>query len=93
MANRVRTVALTDEQRAVLQRQVRRRGAPAREVERARIVLLAADGVPGVEIAERVGCSEPTVIRWRSRFADHGLAGVGRCAAVGEAADDPAGGA
>jgi transposase len=76
MANRVRTVALTDEQRAVLQRQVRRKGAPAREVERARIVLLAADGVPGVEIAERVGCSEPTVIRWRSRFADHGLAGL-----------------
>jgi hypothetical protein len=45
---------------------VRRKGAPAREVERARIVLLAPDGVPGVEIAERVGCSEPTVIRWRS---------------------------
>jgi transposase len=76
MANRVRTVVLTDEQRAVLQRQVRRKGAPARAVERARIVLLAADGVPGVEIAERVGCSEPTVIRWRSRFADHGLAGL-----------------
>jgi transposase len=39
-------------------------------------VLLAADGVPGVQIAERVGCSEPTVIRWRSRFAEDGLAGL-----------------
>ena len=49
---------------------------PAREVERARIVLLAADGLSGVEIAERVGCSEPTVVRWRSRFAVDGLAGL-----------------
>ncbi len=29
-----------------------------------------------MEIAERVGCSEPTVIRWRSRFAEHGMAGL-----------------
>ena len=30
----------------------------------------------GVEIAERVGCSEPTVVRGRSRLAEHGLAGL-----------------
>ena len=77
VANRVRTLRLSDEQRAVLLRQVRSKGSPARVVERARIVLLAADGVPGVEIAERVGCSEPTVIRWRSRFAERGLGGLG----------------
>jgi transposase len=76
VANRVRTLALTDEQRVVLQRQVRSKGSPARAVERARIVLLAADGVSGVEIAARVGCSEPTVIRWRSRFAERGLSGL-----------------
>jgi transposase len=76
VANRVRTLALSDEQRVALQRRVRLRGSPARVVERARIVLLAAEGVPGVEIAERVGCSEPTVIRWRSRFAERGLAGL-----------------
>jgi transposase len=29
-----------------------------------------------VEIATRVGCSEPTVIRWRSRFAERGVAGL-----------------
>jgi transposase len=76
VANRVRTLLLTDDQRAVLLRQVRRRGSPARVVERARIVLLAAEGLPGREIAERVGCSEPTVIRWRSRFAEQGMAGL-----------------
>jgi transposase len=31
----------------------------------------------GVEIAERVGCTEPTVILWRRRHAERGLAGVG----------------
>src|SRR5450756_2409908 len=41
-----------------------------------RIVLLAAQGVPGAQIAERAGCSEPTVIRWRSRFAARDLAGL-----------------
>ena len=39
-------------------------------------MLLAAQGVPGAQIAERVGCSEPTVIRWRSRFAARDLAGL-----------------
>jgi transposase len=39
-------------------------------------VLLAADGLPGKEIAEKVGCSEPTVVLWRSRFATHGLPGL-----------------
>jgi transposase len=76
VANRVRTLLLADDQRAALVRRVRRKGSPARAVERARIVLLAADGVPGREIADRVGCSEPTVLRWRSRFAQRGLAGL-----------------
>jgi len=76
VVNRVRTLLLSDEQRAALLRQARSKGSPARVVERARIVLLAADGVPGLEIAERVGCSEPTVVRWRSRFAEHGMAGL-----------------
>ena len=76
MPNRVRTLTLTGEERAELRGRVRAKAQPARWVERARIVLLAADGVPGAEIAERVGCSEPTVIRWRSRFAEHRLAGL-----------------
>jgi hypothetical protein len=35
---------------------------PAREVERALIVLLAAERVPGKQIATMVGCAEPTVV-------------------------------
>jgi transposase len=50
--------------------------APARVVERARIVLLAGEGVPGKQIAARVGCAEPTVVSWRRRYAEAGLAGL-----------------
>jgi len=44
--------------------------------ERARIVLLAADGLTGPQIAERVGCTEPTVVKWRRQYAADGLAGL-----------------
>jgi len=43
---------------------------------RARIVLLAAEGTPNVEIARLVGVSRPTVNAWRARYADRGLAGL-----------------
>jgi transposase len=76
MPNRVRVLEVAQEDRRELRRQVRAKGAPARIVERARIVLLAAEGLPGNQIAEKVGCSEPTVVLWRSRFAAHGLAGL-----------------
>src|SRR4029453_13640777 len=44
---------------------------------RARIVLLAAEGTPNVEIARLLGVSRPTVNAWRGRYAEHGLAGLG----------------
>jgi len=50
--------------------------APAGMALRARIVLLAADGVSHTEIAERVGVSRPTVIGWRARYERCGLAGL-----------------
>src|SRR5215218_4658811 len=41
-----------------------------------RTVLLPAEGVPGKQIAARVGCAEPTVVTWRHRYAEAGLAGL-----------------
>jgi transposase len=43
---------------------------------RARIVLLAAEGLSNTRIAELVGVSRPTVIGWRSRYAARGMAGL-----------------
>src|SRR5215213_133244 len=76
MAAHVRAVEIPDADRRELVRGARSKGAPARVVERARIVLLAGDGVPGKRIAARVGCAEPTVITWRRRYAESGLAGL-----------------
>src|SRR3712207_6819224 len=76
MAAHVRTVVVAEADRRELQRRARSKGAPAREVERARIVLLAAEGVPGQQIAQMVGCAEGTVVTWRGRYAERGLAGL-----------------
>src|SRR5918998_2304515 len=76
MAAHVRTVEAPEVDRRELQRRSRDKGAPARVVERARIVLLAADGVPGKQIAAIVGCAEGTVVTWRGRYAEQGLAGL-----------------
>ena len=76
MPNRVRVLTVPDADRAELERRARSKGAPARVVERARIVLLAAGGLPGAQIAERAGCTEPTVIKWRRQYAGSGLAGL-----------------
>ena len=40
---------------------------------RARIVLLAADGLPNAEIARRTGTSRPTVVDWRARYDAGGV--------------------
>jgi hypothetical protein len=42
-------------------------------VSRARIVLLAADGLPNAEIARRAGTSRPTVVDWRARYDAGGI--------------------
>src|SRR3982750_2379942 len=76
MAAHVRTIQIPQPERRELERRVRDKGAPARVVERARIVLLAAEAVPGKEIAAIVGCAEGTGVTWRGRYAEHGLPGL-----------------
>jgi len=56
MPNRVRVLTVPGADRVRLEQRARDRGVEARVVERARIVLLAAEGLTGPQIAERVGC-------------------------------------
>src|SRR4051794_19093834 len=76
MPAHVRTVEVPEADRRELERRARDKGSPARVVERARIVLLGADEVPGKQIAHMVGCAEGTVVTWRGRYAERGLAGL-----------------
>ena len=77
MANRsAAALMLRDGDRAELERRVRSGTGVASTAQRARIVLLAADGVANCVIAERVGGSRPMVNLWRGRYAEHGLDGL-----------------
>lgn len=76
MARPKHAVTLTKEERAQLESIVRSRSLPHGLVNRARIVLLSADGLGGSEIARRCQVSRPTVDQWRTRFREHGLAGL-----------------
>jgi transposase len=68
------------DQRAELVRMSRSTSLPHRKVVQARGLLLAADGVANQEIARQCGVDSDTVRRWRARFADKGVAGVGMIA-------------
>jgi len=67
---------LRDGDRARLEALTRASTAPAGLVARCRIVLLAADGVPNTEIAQRLLTSRPTVLKWRGRYAEVGIEGL-----------------
>jgi transposase len=59
-----------------LVRLIRASSVRAGLAQRARIVLLSADGLSNTAIAAMVGVSRPTVIGWRDRYARSGLAGL-----------------
>jgi transposase len=69
-------LVLRDGDRKRLSGWVRSSTVRAGLAQRARIVLLAADGVSNTEIASRVGVSRPTVISWRSRYQSSGIDGL-----------------
>jgi transposase len=69
-------ITLTDDERAELTRRVAAHKTPVRAARRARIILLAADGVPSRQIAATVGMHESNVAKWRNRFRRRGLAGL-----------------
>jgi len=70
------TIELSSEQRAALEARTRARRASARSVERAWIILLAAESRQNLEIAERLQITPAKVARWRARFLSDGLAAI-----------------
>lgn len=69
-------VTLSEEQQKTLEQWARGRSLPARLVERARILLLAASGKRDLEIAAQLGISNQKAARWRKRFLRAGLEGL-----------------
>jgi transposase len=69
-------VVLTDVDRRELTRRSRSARRPHREVQRAAIVLAAAEGTANAAIARRLGVCVDTVRKWRARFCGRGLPGL-----------------
>jgi transposase len=69
-------IILANAERQVLERWARGRSTPARLVQRAQIVLRAAEGLENRAIAQQLGMDPGKVGRWRTRFAQHRLAGI-----------------
>jgi transposase len=69
-------IILTDQQRVELDSFARSRSMPLRIVERAKIVLLAADGQEDKQIAEALNVTRQTAGRWRKRFLQLGIPGI-----------------
>lgn len=76
MAAHPKRIEIAPADRPVLERWASSRVAERRQVDRARIVLMAGEGRPAQEIAERIGCSDETVKRHRSRYEREGLEGL-----------------
>jgi transposase len=77
MANRpAPALVLRPGDREELERWTRASRVPASAARRARIVLLAAEGVANTRIAELVDATVTTVLLWRERYQSKGLAGL-----------------
>lgn len=69
------TLALSQERRE-LEARARKYTLPYRDVVRAKIVLLAAEGLDNDEIAIRLDTRREVVSKWRKRFFEQGLPGL-----------------
>ena len=70
------TIVLTTEERQTLEETTHMRTAPYQAVQRAHIILLAAEGMANKAIAEETKLSRAMVVQWRKRFAQSRLEGL-----------------
>ena len=71
-----RPIVLNADQQEILESRTRARSAPARSVERARIILLAGTGLQDQQIAAKLKITPKKAARWRNRFLDGGFAAL-----------------
>ena len=69
-------IELAPAEAAELSRRARATTVPVRDRQRAEIILLSAQGLTQLRIAEQIGISRLSVNRWVGRFALHRLAGL-----------------
>jgi hypothetical protein len=70
------TIDLSPQERLSLESQARRYTLPYRDVVRAKIILMAAQGMDNDEIAVRLDTRREIVCKWRKRFFEERMAGL-----------------
>ncbi|WP_327727478.1 IS630 family transposase [Streptomyces sp. NBC_00487] len=70
-------MTLSDEERAALEEWVRRRSTPQAWALRCRIILACAEGASNKDVAAQLGSTPHAVGRWRARFVQYRIAGLG----------------
>src|SRR4051795_2772588 len=70
MPGRARKLVITERQQAILRTMTRTTTCPQALAQRARMILLAFDGLRNQDIAAQVGCERHAVGPWRHRWAD-----------------------
>jgi hypothetical protein len=69
-------IELTEDERRLLEANARAYTSPYCDVIRAKIVLMAAEGLRNDEIAARLDTPRQIVSKWRKRFYEQRLAGL-----------------
>jgi len=69
-------IELSPKERSELERRAATYTAPYRDVIRAKIVLMAAEGLQNKEIAHRLSLPVQIVTKWRKRFYNERISGL-----------------
>jgi len=72
----VSIIRVTEEQASELRSIAQSRALPAGYVFRAKLILMLSEGATFATIRERLGTTNPTIIRWKERFLAEGLEGL-----------------
>lgn len=76
MARIAPQITLADEEAAKLRKIVSKQTEEYRKIIRAKIVLMASEGVNNEQISEKLEISKQAVCKWRSRFQKYGMEGL-----------------
>jgi transposase len=76
MWNPPAALILTTEEQRTLETWINARNTPQKVAFRARLILMASEGLANRQIARRLNTSRPTVLLWRDRFAEVGPQGL-----------------
>ena len=66
-------ITVSDEDRRILEKWLKSRAVNAKQKQRAKIILMSADGLPTSELMQKLKVSNPTLNLWRRRYKTEGI--------------------